>query len=117
MKFAALAIVASTIATTGCETTPVREPTIQTGPNTEVTVDGLHRVDNSKMALAYVKPDVKLSGYTKIMLDPVSVAYKTEPRGTGRMRTARRDSNFALSAEQTERMKRLFQEAKAWLPS
>jgi len=36
----------STIAVAGCETTPAREPTIQAGPNAEVTVDGLHRVDN-----------------------------------------------------------------------
>ena len=102
---------AGTIAISGCETTPAREPTVQTGPNAEVSVDGLHRVDNSKMQLAYVKPDVDLSGYTKIMLDPVSIAYKKEPRGTGRLRAAHHESNFALTPQQTERMKGLFQES------
>jgi hypothetical protein len=38
---------------------------VQTGPDAEVTVDGLHRVDNSLMALAYVKPDMNLQGYTR----------------------------------------------------
>ena len=99
-KLVIIAVMASTIAITGCETTPAREPSIQMGPNAEVTVDGLHRVDDSKMALAYVKPDVDLSGYTKIMLDPVSIAYKTEPQGTGRIRMAHRESNFALTPRQ-----------------
>lgn len=45
-KLAIIAIKVSTIAVAGCETTPAREPTIQAGPNAEVTVDGLHRVDN-----------------------------------------------------------------------
>jgi len=36
--------------------------------------------------MAYVKPDVDLSGYTKIILDPVSIVYKKETRGTGQMR-------------------------------
>lgn len=110
-KLTTIAVIASTIAIAGCETTPAREPTIQAGPNAEVTVDGLHRVDNSKMALAYAKPDVDLGSYTKIMLDPVSIAYKKEPRGTGRMRTAHHESNFALTAKQTENMKSLFQES------
>ena len=110
-KLAIIAVMASTIAIAGCETTPAQEPTIQTGSSAEVTVDGLHRVDNSKMALAYVKPDVDISSYTKIMLDPVSIAYKKEPRGTGRMRTAHHESNFALTPKQTEKMKGLFQES------
>jgi len=110
-KLAIIAVLASTIALAGCETTPAREPTIQSGPGAEVTVDGLHRVDNSKMALAYVKPDVDLGSYTKIMLDPVSIAYKKEPRGTGGMRTSHHKSNFALTPKQTDNMKSLFREA------
>jgi hypothetical protein len=111
MKVKLQLAVITVIAIAGCETTPARDPTIQMGPSAEVTVDGLHRVDNSKMALAYVKPDVDLSGYTKIMLEPVSIAYKNEPRRTGRMRTARGESNFTLTSNQTEKMKSLFQEA------
>ena len=62
----------------GCATTS-SPPTIQSGPAAEVTVDGLHRVDNSVMEIGYMKPDVDLRGYTAIMLDPVTVAYQRDP--------------------------------------
>ena len=39
----------------GCASTP--PTTLQTGPEAEVTIDGLTRVDNSLMTLAYVEPD------------------------------------------------------------
>jgi len=94
----------------GCAATP--PPTVQTGPEAEVTVDGLYRVDNSVMALAYVKPDLNLQSYTKLMIDDVVVAYKKDP-------TSRRDSpggagggaNYALSPHQMDVLKSLFQEA------
>ena len=95
----------------GCAATP--PPTMQAGPEAEVTVDGLYRVDNSVMALAYVKPSLTLQGYTKLMIDDVVVAYKKDPEGR------RRDSpggvgaerNYALSPSQMEVLKTLFQEA------
>ena len=43
------------------------EPTIQTGPNAEVTFDGLHRVDNSAFKDAWVDPDIDFSRYNKIL--------------------------------------------------
>jgi hypothetical protein len=38
----------------GCQS----EPTVQSGPDAEVTYDGLYRVDNSVMKMAWVKPDL-----------------------------------------------------------
>ena len=94
----------------GCASAPP-PPTLQSGPDAEVTVDGLYRVDNSVMALAYMKPGWDLRGYTAMLIDPVTVAYKTDP-------TRRRDpaggtssGNFALSDTQMENFKNLFQEA------
>ena len=46
-----------------CTTAP---PTIQTGPDAEVSFDGLHKVDNSKADEAWARPDLDLSGYTKL---------------------------------------------------
>lgn len=43
-------------------------PTLQTGPGAEVTYDGLHRVDNTTMDAAWMKPDLDLSRYTGLML-------------------------------------------------
>jgi len=85
-------------------------PTVQTGPNAEVTVDGLHRVDNSVMALAWVKPDLDLSPYTKVMLDQVTVAYQREPRAR-RQSLGGSDQNFALTPAQMENLKSWFREA------
>jgi hypothetical protein len=62
-----------------CTTTP---PTIQTGPDAEVSFDGLHKVDNSQADLAWAKPGFDISGYTKIMLVGESIEYApAENRG------------------------------------
>ncbi len=42
-------------------------PTIQQGPDAEVTFDGLHKVDNARFAQAWADPDVDYSAYNKIM--------------------------------------------------
>jgi hypothetical protein len=94
----------------GCAATPPPTPTLQTGPNAEVTVDGLHRVDNSVMALAYVKPDLNLQGYTKVMLDDVTVAYRKDP-GSRQRDPYGTEQNFALTPSQMDNLKSMFREA------
>jgi len=42
----------------------------------EVTADGLHRVEGSKLALVYKKPGASLSGYDKLMILDCFVAFK-----------------------------------------
>lgn len=71
-----LAVAALSVA---CETTP----TIQTGPNAEVSFDGLHKVENSQADLAWARPDFDLSGYTKIMLVGEGIEY-TPAKNRGR---------------------------------
>ena len=51
------------------------QPTIQTGPDAEVTFDGLHRVDHSQADMAWARPDFDLTGYTKIMLVTEGIEY------------------------------------------
>jgi hypothetical protein len=84
---------------------------MQTGPNAEVTVDGLHRMDNSVMALGYMKPDLDLRQYTKIMLDPVTVAYQKDPGDRRSSVLSGQESNFALRPSQMDDLKSWFQEA------
>jgi len=104
----AITAVVIVVGLTGCAAKP--PPTVQTGPNAEVTVDGLHRVDNSVMALAYVKPDLSLQGYTKVMLDDVMVAYQKEPMAR-RQAPGQAIDNYALTQTQMENLKRLFRES------
>jgi hypothetical protein len=58
---------------TACATS---EPTIQTGPDAEVTFDGLYRVDNSRADAAWVRPEIDLSQYSKIRFSDVSIEYR-----------------------------------------
>ena len=55
-----------------CTTTP---PSIQTGPDAELSFDGLHKIDNSRADLAWARPDFDISGYTKIMLVGEGIEY------------------------------------------
>ena len=49
---------------------------LATGTGAEVTEDGLHRVDQSIMRAAWVKPDIDLTGYTKIFFLPTEVEFR-----------------------------------------
>ena len=111
MKTSLVAVVAVGLLA-GCATPSSGPPTIQTGPDAEVSVDGLYRVDNSVMALAYMKPDIDLRGYTALMIDPVDVAYQRDPQGRrSASGVGAGSSNFALSSSQMEDFKSWFQEA------
>jgi hypothetical protein len=48
-------------------------PEVQTGDDAEVVMDTLHRVDNARVQLAYVDPDVDLAKYNKVLVRPLGV--------------------------------------------
>lgn len=68
-----------------CTTAP---PTIQTGPDAEVSFDGLHKVDNSRADIAWARPDFDISSYTKIMLVAGGIEY-TPAKNRGRTEAER----------------------------
>jgi len=87
-------------------------PTVQTGPDAEISVDGLYRVDNSVMELAYVKPDLNLQIYTKVRIGEIRVAYRKDPKGRRQATTGMpEERNYALSSSQMDVLKGLFREA------
>lgn len=53
-----------------------RAPRVQTGPDAEVSFDGLHRVDRSVMDMAWAKPTLDLTSYSKLMLATGGFAYR-----------------------------------------
>jgi hypothetical protein len=69
----------------GCATAT---PTIQTGPDAELSFDGLHLVDNSQADLAWARPDFDLSGYSKILPLSAGIEYRTV-KNQGRSSMAR----------------------------
>jgi hypothetical protein len=71
-------LLAAMLATTACSTTSGHaEQTIQMGPDAEVSFDGLHKVENAQADLAWARPDIDLSKYTKIM--PVRAGFEYTP--------------------------------------
>ncbi len=93
-------------------TAAAQTPTVQTGPDAEISVDGLYRVDNSVMELAYVKPDLNLQIYTKVRLGEIRVAYRKDPEGRRRATTGMpEERNYALSSSQMDVLKDLYRDA------
>ena len=72
-----------------------RVPTIQTGPDAEVTHDGLHRVTGARrIQRAWVKPNLDLQPYSKLLPVSAGIHFRRPPRKASR--------EFALSEAQQE---------------
>ena len=56
----------------GCTSTPE----FQSGPDAEVTHDGLTRLDKTVLDVVWARTDIDLSGYSKIMLEGVGVEFR-----------------------------------------
>ena len=69
----------------GCTPTP----TIQQGPDAEVTFDGLVRIDNSRFDSAWIDPDVDLSQYDKIMAGGAEFEFRAVKENTATTMTRR----------------------------
>lgn len=96
------------LAVFGCTSQP---PTIDTSPGAEVTFDGLHRVNNARADEAWARPDLDLSGYSKVMLDHAGIEYR--PGGeSGRTSIARtRGGPYEVTEEQKVRLLSVVTEA------
>ena len=96
------------LAVCACTTQP---PAIDTGPDAEVTFDGLHKVNNAAADEAWAKPGLDLSPYSKVMLDNAGIEYR--PGGeSGRTSIARtRGGPYEVTEEQKERLLSVVTEA------
>jgi len=52
------------------------QPPLAVGDDADITEEGLHRIDPAFMEAAWVKPDLDLSGYTRILLMPTAVQFR-----------------------------------------
>lgn len=100
MKTYTLAILA--IICVGCSSAP---PTIQEGPDAELSFDGLHRVDNSRFALAWADPTIDFSRYTKVMPGGAEFQFRTVPQTTTTRRASSGTREFWISEADRERLK------------
>jgi hypothetical protein len=105
MKDAAMKIIVSTalLVLAGCASTP----TIQEGADAEITYDGLHRVDGSRLAAVWIKPSIDLSKYNKLMLEGVGIQYRAvDPQN----RYKRNADEFPLDEDQKEEIRKVVRE-------
>jgi len=88
----------------GCATPT---PTLDTGPNAEITFDGLHAVQNSAAAKAWAIPSLDLSRYNKIMFEGAGIEFR--PGGeSGRTSLARSSSGpYEVTDEQKARFRQV----------
>jgi hypothetical protein len=85
-----------------------KQPRIATGDDEEITHDGLYLVDKSVADKVWVKPDLDLTGYTKLMVAPAGVAYrKLDPVSTFQ---ADRESEFPVQEENKARFEQIIRE-------
>jgi hypothetical protein len=82
------------------------EPTIQTGPDAEVSFDGLVRVDNARFRGVWVDPDIDFSRYTQVLPGSVEYQFRAVKKTAGQT-TVRRstDREFWIDDADRERLK------------
>ena len=80
------------------------QPRLAIGSDADVTEEGLHRVHPSIMEAAWVRPDLDLSRYTRILLVPTGVQFREVVERHYNARTSANISEFPLDDEK-----------KAWL--
>jgi hypothetical protein len=100
---------AATLAITLGAAAAPKQPRIETGPDAEVTHDGLVRVQRSVVDAAWVKPTLDLTPYKKLMVVSQGVAFrKLDPVSDFQ---ARSESQFPVKEENKERLSRELREA------
>jgi len=81
-------------------------PRLQTGPDAEMSYDGLHLVDKAVMDMTWVKPDLDLAGYTQIMLVGAGMAFTPVDNAGQRYWPGRsNDTEFPISDESKLRLR------------
>ena len=90
----------------GCAT---QEPSLPTGPDAEVTSEGLVRVENSRVDEALMRPDVDFTRFTGIMIDTLDLSNVKVIQPSNSVRSAG-NRKWELTDEDRAYLQNLFQE-------
>ena len=89
-----------------------KAPTIQEGPDAEITFDGLVRIDNSAFSNAWIDPDVDLTQYTRIMPGGATFEFRAvKKNSSASMARINNESEFWISDEGKEAVREIVTEA------
>jgi len=80
------------------------EPTIEQGPDVQLTFDGLAPIRNSAFSDAWIDPDVDLTAYNKIILGPAEFEFRAVKK-TGTVAAVRRGSQTEFWIDEKNRQK------------
>ena len=112
MKNAVFVVMALVMA--GCASAP---PTVQTGPDAEVSYDGLHLVDNSVFKMAWADPDADWARYNKFIPGGAVYEFRAVKKGSSTARATSSQSEFWIDdksrAKLEEETKNIFTEELA----
>jgi len=87
-------------------------PSIQQGPEREVTFDGLVRIDNSAFSNAWIDPDVDLTQYTRIMPGGATFEFRAVKKNSSTSRARiNNESEFWISDDGKEAVREIVTEA------
>jgi hypothetical protein len=104
-----VAVVAAASLCVGIGMAAPKQPQIQTGPNAEVSYDGLVRVKKSVVDAAWVKPDFDLTPYTKIMIASAGLSFK-KVKPVSSFEARQGASEFPISPEAQEMFRDIMKE-------
>jgi hypothetical protein len=91
----------------GCSSAP---PTIQQGPNAEVSYDGLHVVDNSVFKQAWADPDIDFSRYDSFIPGVPFFEYRAVKKSSGTARARSGESEFYIDEKGREKLEGIVEE-------
>jgi len=84
-------------------------PHIETGADAEVSFDGLHRIKRSRVDAAWVRQDLDLSGYEKLLVQDAGITYRpVEWTGSERAAAERGETEFPITEENRTKLAELF---------
>ena len=94
-------LVVTALVLVGCSSKP---PTIQMGEDAEISIDGLHRVDNARFASSWADPDIDFSHYTKVMPGGAEYQFRAVRKTSRAGSTRSSDTEFWISDADRERL-------------
>lgn len=103
-----LGTVGTVVLVAACSSTPE----VQTGEDAEVILGNLHKIDNTRVDLAYVDPNVDFSQYHRILLLPLDVNdVKIKQPSTSGTLTRGRSRKWELTDADKVKLQEIFREA------
>ncbi len=87
------------------------QPILATGADADATEEGLHRIHPSIMEAAWVRPDLDLSRYTRILLMPTAVQFREAEEQSYNARTRTGVTEFAVDDDKKEWLRGVWRRA------